>query len=544
MKTKTFTSVILGIFALVLFLNLTSAALTSLTSVSVPTSIDRDAGSFDITFNVTAGTGDNINFVGSSTISGISFSFNPASLTFAADGSEQVKATVTFPSDLAEDSISGTINASDGTITKPLTFNDVSMKPNEISSCLITGDPNSDLEIRRIKFTNNGISETKFGSEDEWYILSDITADIDVRNRGNERIEDVEINWGLWDKDKGQWVIEPIDEDKFNLKSDKEETVTVKFNLEKDADVDLDELDDGDHYIFYVFANGFDNENDKDICVVDSEPVTIVVESDFVVLDNIDFPETVSCGDNFPITADVWNIGDSDQDDVYVKITNTELGIDERVDFNSINAFDFENMDVSIDVPDNAQEKTYYLQLKVYDENDDIYESDNDESSFLVPMTVSGNCASSSSGAKAVVSASLLSGGKAGENLVIKSTIFNSGTKSTTYTINAAGYSGWASSAQLSESTFTLNSGESKDITITLNVRDDASGDQSFNIEVVSGNQLVTTQPVSVSVESSGFFNGITGGSISGSGLIWGIGILNVILIVVIIIIAIRFASK
>lgn len=413
--------------------------------------------------------------------------------------------------------------------------------PTEITACNTTGDNDGNLRIKKIKFTNNGISDVNFGDDDEWYAQSEVQIQIDVENNGDEKIEDIELNWGLWDDNSNEWIIEPTDEDKFDLKSDKEETITINLNLEKDLDINLDELDDGSHYKFYVYANGFDNENDTDVCASDYKDVTIVVESDFVVLTNINSQDLASCGDNVQITADVWNIGDNDQDDVYVKIFNSELGINERVDFSSIDAFDNEKLDATLSIPETAQEKVYYLRLDVYDENDDLFESNSDESSFLVPITVASGCSSSSSsGGSAVVSASLASGAKAGSDIIVTTTISNTGTKSATYTLNAANYGDWASTATLSESTFTLNAGASKQVTITLKANDDASGDKSFNVEVVSGNQIVTTQPVTVSVEPKSLLSGLG----SGSGLIWAIGIINVILIVVIIIVAVKVVGK
>ena len=63
--------------------------------------------------------------------------------------------------------------------------------------------------------------------------------------------------------------------------------------------------------------------------------------------------------------------------------------------------------------------------------------------------------------------------------------------------------------------------------------------------EVVSGNHLVVQQPVSVSIEAKkfmGFFTGaVTGGD---AYLLWGLGLLNVILIVAIIIVVIRILRK
>lgn len=548
MKTKIISFAIFSVLSLIMLASLASADLTSMTKVSAPESVNRDMGSstnsFNIVFNLTTDASESVTFNGSSTISDVTITFNETS-PLTINGTQQVTATVTYDSDVAEDSISGTLSSSDGTITKSLTF-DVPVKPDEISGCLVTGNSPDNLEIRKIKFSSNGIADANFGSDDEWYLLSDIEVQIDIRNTGDEKINDVEVNWGLWDTDTKQWVIEPVDEDTFDLKKDKTETLTIDINLEDDADVDLDEIDDGDNYIFYVFATGTDTGTDpeEDVCASDYKDVTIVVEDDFVVLDNLDYPELASCGDNFQITADVWNIGSDDQDDVYVTIFNSELGISEQVDFSSIDAYDFEDLDISVKIPKNAQEKTYYLKLDVYDENDDIYESDSDESEFFIPVVVSGSCTSTSSTAKAVVSAGLESEAKAGSDLVVKSTISNTGDESTTYAISATDYSDWASSASLDKNVLTIASGDSADVLITLKVEDTASGENSFNIKIVSDGEIVKTQPVSVTIAGKSGFSSITGAFAGSNNLIWGIGILNVILIIVIIIVAIRIASK
>ena len=115
---------------------------------------------------------------------------------------------------------------------------------------------------------------------------------------------------------------------------------------------------------------------------------------------------------------------------------------------------------------------------------------------FLVGQYVSAQSSSAS------VSANLQSGGKAGQDLVIRAIVTNTGTSATTYTINVAGYSGWASSVSIDQSTFTLSSGTSKDVRFTFKVKEDVSGEQTFNIEVLSGNEVVVVQPVQVTIES------------------------------------------
>ena len=78
---------------------------------------------------------------------------------------------------------------------------------------------------------------------------------------------------------------------------------------------------------------------------------------------------------------------------------------------------------------------------------------------------------------------------------------------------------------------------------MTFDVKKDVSGEKTFNIEILSENELVLSQPVSVIIEKSGF--SFTGGVISGDNwYLWGIGAINFILIIVIIFVAIRVARK
>ena len=144
-----------------------------------------------------------------------------------------------------------------------------------------------------------------------------------------------------------------------------------------------------------------------------------------------------------------------------------------------------------------------------------------------------------------MVTASLESGGIAGGELVIKATVSNTGSKLVTYELNAVEYEEWATLISVEPSTITLEAGESKDVLLTLNVNADASGDKSFNIEVLSENEVIkisTVEPVTIGKTG---FGSITGGVISeGNWYLWGIGALNVILVIVIILVALKVAKK
>lgn len=434
-----------------------------------------------------------------------------------------------------------------------------SIVPTEITTCSNLGN-SGELEIKKIDITNLGMLQlrntdpvyVKFGDDDEWFILDDIEVEIEIDNDGNEDVDDIVVEWGLYDTQAKEWVIEMDDEKDFNLKDGKDEILIINFNLEDDLDVDLEDLNDGNVYKFYVTATGVvDNSTADDTCVFDSEDIEIVIESDFVVLSNVNFPESVMCGETVQVTADVWSIGDNDQDDgdgVSVDLISKALGVDVIVPIGDIDAFDSEKLDFTFTVPNDAEEKFHAFTFRVLDEDDDVYENDydDDESEFTLPLKVSGNCVSVTEDS-ASVSATLESEAKAGESLVVSVTITNTDDTTLTYDLNAAGFGEWATSAQLSQTSFTLNAEDSKVITFTFDVKKEASGEKTFDVEVFSGGEFIVAQPVSVSIEEApvGFLRGITGNVIGeGRGYLWAIGAVNLILIVLIVVVAVRLSRK
>jgi len=185
--------------------------------------------------------------------------------------------------------------------------------------------------------------------------------------------------------------------------------------------------------------------------------------------------------------------------------------------------------------------------FEVYDDSEDIYENefDEDEARTTTDFKIEGSCSTSpgsgSGEASVIVSANLESGGFAGEELVIRASITNTGDESAELLLNAAGYSEWADSVSLSKDRMIIPSGSSDDLTLVFSVKSEAVGDQLFTLEVVSDNTLIASQPVSVSIEKkSTGLEDIFGDS----WYLWLIGALNVILIIIIIVVAVKISRK
>ena len=539
MESKIFGVFALSILVLVLFMSLGSAAITlTATSPAILTKTQTSTS-----FNVSAN--DLVNFTSPSTTVIIEDSdSNVISLTITNTseliGVNFATFSATFIGSISEDFNLGTysttliieaVNATNVSDTDTIVVT-LSFENSEVCEYNNLGN-NLKIEIEDINVEG-------FGKDEEWFPLDEIEIEVEVENDGQEDIDDIVIEWGLYNSETGDWVIDDEEND-FNLKDGDKETVMITFKLD-----DIDEFEDNGEYVFYVWATGEDDDFERnDSCVSTSESIEIVIEDDFVVLDNIQIPDTVQCGEDVQILADVWNIGEDDQDDVYVLVYNKALGINEEIIMGDIDAFEDANTPFKFNfrVPSDAEEKIHNIKFTVYDEDNDIYEnSEDDKAVFNVLIKVEGNCIAEA--APVSVSTTIESGGKAGEELIVKVSIKNIGDEAATYTLNVAGYAEWADSAKLSPSDeLTLVAGESANVLITFDVNEDAVGKESLFDIVFSGDASVT-QHVSpgILIEKSGW--SITGWNIRENPYIWGIGLFNIILIVVIVIVAIRLARK
>ena len=410
--------------------------------------------------------------------------------------------------------------------------------PTEVIQCITDGDANDQLTVDALDLS----VESGYGEDEEWYILDTVNIESNIEYNGDSDFEmqNIEPKWGLFDRDSGDWIIDDEESD-FDLEGGDDLDIAIQLKLDEDAD----KLATGD-VVAYIIATGEDEEfADVATCEYKEQAVTMKSENS-LILDSLTYPTTaVQCTEEVLVTGDIWNIGDEKLQDTYILVNNKDLGlVNLKVEVGDVKDFDSANLDFTFKVPTGIEEKSYNVEFALYDEDDDVFEVNDDESKFIVSLSVAGNCGASSSSA-ATVSASLASGGQAGSNMVVKATIKNSGTKSANYTLNAAGYSVWASTATIDSPVFTLDAGQSKDVMITLAVKKEASGEQVFNLEVLSGNELAVTQPVSVLVERApGLLSSITGGAIGSNGTLWVIGFINVILVLAIIMVAVRFMRK
>jgi hypothetical protein len=536
MTNKKLNLLFASVFAVVFLIGLASATITLTPSIST---LPQTSGSFNLTVSSDQNETINLNIPSITDSSGdsIIFSVNPSQVIIdtAVSTSKIVNVSYVVQSGFNFEFLK-TYNvnlAASGSLSGAMS-NTISFSPSTF--CEVDNKGDLITTIENVDVTGSD----SFGNNNEWYAFDTVQFDVVVRDRGNEDIDSISLEWGLYDVQSKTWAIGIGEEDNFDLSSDDEQTTTITFTLDNSMDENIQDLKKGD-YILYARATGdisggtYDGDS---TCSSDSDTGKLVVDKNFVVIKDLQIPSVAQCGSDFQISGTAWNIGSSSQKNVYATVSNSVLGINKNIDIGDISSFDSSDFNSQITLPENLQEKNYTLTLTVYDKNDDVYKDGNGvKAVFPITLMVQGNCA-----AKASVVALLQSGGQAGKPLVVKATVTNTGSIAATYDLSASDYTNWASSATLDKSSLTLNAGASGDVLLTFDVNKDALGTNIFTLDVLSQNQQVVSQPIQVEItKGAGIFSNLFSGN---NAYIWGIGILNLILIILIIVIAVRISRK
>jgi len=574
MKNKIFTLMFASLFAFVFLVGMASAGLdfldnsnSTITSVSDSTTQGSTASysfrlqedgygnmtgiSFTTPIILTSGS-NSLN--ASLTVSNAPTELNNSQISDLVTITFNVPTTQTTGTYTSDFEVIGTYNkTSTNTLPLILTVTSSTTTPTGTFCAYDSGTEDNDGDLE-VSIKDISVMEG-FGDDEEWLVMDEIEVEVKVENNGDYDIDDISLEWGIGNDDMDEWMIEVDEEDEFNLKDGKDETFTFTFQIDDDMDIDLEDLSSS--YNLFVRATGTiddsDSPNDGDeTCACDSEEISIESEDDFVILYDIQVQDSASCGESVQVTADVWNIGEDDQDDVTVKIYNKELEITEYKDYSEIEAFENENLNIFFEIPEDAKEKSYVFTAEVYDEDNDIYENefDDEESRFTFVVDVLGGCSDSTPTTEipsVVVSAAMESGGTAGDQLVIRTTLTNTGSDTDTFVVAASGYAGWASLVDISPTVMTINAGSSKDVLVTLDVDKSVSGSQLFNVDVTTGSGEVFSQPVQVSVQvaPAGFLSGITGNVISDNPLAKVLlGLIVLALVIIIVVLVVRVLRK
>lgn len=537
MKSKIFGLVALSVFALVFLFGSVSAVIDYESTGSV-TSRTISEGTTSTTFlvNISAASAEqtvnnwvvqsfNSNNSGLS-LGDISFSF-PSDTTIPSGESNLFTLTL---NNIDSDFVGET------TFTINITANTSSTTNYETVDLTLTVTPSTEItETQICTFDNtedsyNSYSELDvnvkgldtlngFGDDEKIVVFDEIEVEVEVDNTNGEDIDDISLEWAIVKSDIGTALddddfLKEFDEiDEFNLKDGDDEKFTFTFKVnEDDLDMDIEDFLGNDYELVVRATGEIDDDNNTETCGADiyDKELTIsgdemLIFSNFVV-DNVKvgednfYPQSLTCGTKLQVTADLWSIG-HDQGDISVRVYNKDLKIDSFVEIGDIDESESEPFSFEVSIPEAIENKVYPIEFTVYEDNEifeNEYFDDDEDAVFNVLLEVT-ECVT----AKASVSASLESEAKAGQELVIKTIITNPGNKESTYTLNAAGYSLWASSAIVEPQTLTLAAGESEEVLVTIKTLKTAEGSNKFNLEILSENDLIVSQEIQVPIKKS-----------------------------------------
>ncbi|MEK6819279.1 MAG: putative S-layer protein [Nanoarchaeota archaeon] len=474
----------------------------------------------------------------------VSFSENGFSLVPG-----QKREITVSPSNLGEPGLSGRST----TIRASSNGNSASLTLNVLGSFCSNGAVGGNLTIRSVDISNKGE-----GSEDEWKLLDEVEIEVDVKNNGNDNVDNVLVEIGLFDSTGSNQIgdldFDNADEEQMDLGDLNDgDTDSVIFTFRIPADMEDGSYklavkaysdDAGESEECMDTANDLNKRSYQDIDLQREDD-----ESKFIAFENVEVsPLEVTCGESATLTADVFNIGDQDEDQVRVNFMIPDLQIKDSYEIKSnLDKGDNDKVDFSFIIPQNAQDKTYQIRLSAdYDYRNGNYRESLDEFATF-PLKVlgcnvqgSGSGGSGNTGRIASITANLVSDKiEPGKEAVVRATITNLKSTRSSFVIGASDYDSWSSLSGVSQRILDLDAGQSKDVTFTLKINDDSQGEQSFIIEALADGQPETRE-VALDISSASG----TSFSFGNNGFIWVIGAVNLLLIILIIFVAVRISRR
>mgnify|MGYP001570108248 CR=1 FL=1 len=425
------------------------------------------------------------------------------------------------------------------TVTIPVEF---------VSSFCSNGEKGGNLEISNVEFDNND------GEDDEWSPFDELEISVEVTNNGNVKIKEVVVELGLYNSN-GKNIVKDMDEledRKIKLGSindDNEETATFKFKVPADFEEDNYKL------VIKAYSDNLNEENECTSKIDDFDTndfyqsidgVREEEEEKHIIFSNINVsPSPVQCGEKVQVTGEIFNIGDEDyEDQVRVTLVSDGLKLNtEKIVREDFSQGDSKLIDFEFDVPVGTTEKLYNLEFRTYYD----YNKDTDkyhiisEDKFTTSLKVTGNC--NVQKASVVITADLNPETPevvAGKKVIIDTKLSNTGDIPTTYIVSVSGNSEWSILSSIEPQSVNLNPGESKDVSIAINVDEDASGDKELTIRAVY-NEQISEQKVILTINETKSESNVSVGPffdhIKNNWFIYLIVIVNVILIIAIILV-------
>jgi len=387
------------------------------------------------------------------------------------------------------------------------------------------------------------IRDLSSGDDWEWKPLDEIELEVKIKFHSDDEDDEIDgiIQIGLYDTEKKEFI-EFDDDDSLEreISLDEGEKITESFFLEIPVE---DVEDSSSRYRLYVKA--YEDGDEDNLCVSNKDgeyyqDVEIQKSSHEVILSKLEFitTEPIPCEEVVEIKIRVSNIGRTDEDKVKVSLYNSELGLDlESEDFRLYEG-DSKEITFAFKIPKNIEEKTYKLYLYAhyrYSDSSEIYRDESD--SYILPLEVKGNCNTDATNLQIIAELDPSTPEAiAGNQLVIRATLKNTGTLATTYSLSIDGNSAWSSLISIEPQLLYLEAGQSRDVTIFLDLDENAEGEKEFTIKVIYDNKE-TEQKLKVFVNKEANTASDIANYLKNNIVLFSIIIVNIILIIIIIVV-------
>ncbi|MBI2507408.1 putative S-layer protein [Candidatus Woesearchaeota archaeon] len=310
--------------------------------------------------------------------------------TVNAGETKTVTATANYGESIDLDTYGGTVNVKFGSTTLDSFKLDLKVFP-EICEDGIVKD--GDKASRGTAFLQLNVKEPDNG--DDFKPGDEIKIEVDVENDADDNL-DVALEAILYNLDEDEEIV-TFESDTQEIKDGNDET--FEFDLEVPRDFDGDE---DDRYILFLKAveDGDEDQN----CNFESKTLDFKREKDDVIVRKATLNPTIAKpGEIVELTVEVENTGSNDQRDLYIQVSSSELGINLRS-----NEFDLDKSGdadddlsrrFSLNIPANAAEKDYLIDIAAVDEDDDTY--DNGQSFVTLTVKSEGTTTTTGTGKSA-----------------------------------------------------------------------------------------------------------------------------------------------
>ena len=372
----------------------------------------------------------------------------------------------------------------------------VTVKVTDLKGALATEE--FTVDVRPNKVCEYGVGDNDLDmtvnepdNNDEFKAGDDMQVEVKVENDGDENM-DVVVHAFLYDLDEGKL-----------LKSVKSEEQRIKDKEEENFDLEMTipttDFDADSKFMLYVAAYEDEEEN----CAFKSVPVDLEREDNDVIVTALTLnPETAAPGSKVTATVTVENIGEDDQDGVYVKLRNSYLDL--MMETKSFDLEDYKNDDndntetVTFELPKDVAEGEYWIDAVVY------FDNGREQASQVTKLVVK-NAAAKAQTTEDLPTLTLTPetglAAKAGKKLAVPVVITNKGTSAAEFTLEVSDVDSWAKVLAI-EQPGQLNAGESGHAYVYLETKADApAGAHDLSLNLRNSLGLLATKKVSVSLE-------------------------------------------